>query len=448
MLDYPLIFRTLVLPTFDQLKRLKFGKYLTELEKTQWWSTAELVRMQEERLSRLVEHVYQQVPYYREVMDQHHLRPEDIRQIGDLVKFPLLTRELVRARGNDLRARDHESRRSRIKSTGGTTGEPLQYLIDWDAWSHITACRYRGEGFGGYRPGDKMAILAGSSLIPDSQPGFTDRLRWKIERNLPLPAVKMTPEIMAGYARKIQAFKPSYLIGYPTALYVLADYIESHGILITGLRGVFTTAEALLPNHRQVLETVFKCPVFDAYGCGDGGIVATECKEHRGLHLAMEHAIIEVLGADGIPTQCETGKFIVTDLFNYAQPFVRYEVGDVGKYSEETCPCGRGLRMLESVDGRTTDILRFNNGVTLSGPAITLMFRDTNILQYQLVQNDGDSLLVNIRRSENTTEEDFQSVKNILVGHLGSEVNVEMKTVEDIPPTKSGKRRFIISNIH
>ncbi len=445
---YKLLFKLIFLPVFDSAKGLKFGKYLSELEKSQWWSTSDLLAMQDEKLHKLIEHAYQNVPYYREVMDQNKLRPNDIRKSDDLQKLPILTREIVRLRAEDLRARDNHFRKSRIKSTGGTTGEPLQYLIDWDSWSHITACRYRGQSFAGYYPGEKIITFAGSSLIPNSYASIIERLRWKMERNTPLSAVKLTPEIMAEYGKKINRIKPKYIIGYPTALYVFADYLINHNLIINGLKGIFSTAETLQTNHRELIEKAFNCSVFNAYGCGDGGIVATECKEHRGLHIAMEHSIIEILGGDGLPVKNDDGNIIATDLHNFAQPFIRYEVGDIGKFSNEPCTCGRGLSLLESVEGRKTDVLHFDNGVILSGPAITLMFRDTKILQYQLVQNNGHSLTVNIRKAVNTSDEDIRFVEHLLTSHLGSGVEVIIKIVDDIPPTKSWKRRFIVSNLN
>lgn len=444
---YNLFFKQLALPAVDKVMGTKIGIYLTELDKSQWLSTNALIDLQEKKLRDLIEHAYVNVPFYSRIMRERGLLPHDIQHIADLHKLPILTRELVHSHRKELITNDISSRKFRIKSTGGTTGQPLQYYVDWDAWSHITACRYRGQGFSGFKTGDKFATIAGSSLIPNINPSLRERFRILIERNLPLSAVRLTTDIMENHTKKLIRFKPKFLVGYPTALYILANYIKHANKSIPAIKGIFTTAEVLQPSHRETIENVFECQVYDAYGCGDGGIIATECKQHNGLHIAMEHAILEFVDSNSNPIQTGRGTILATDLFNYTQPFIRYQVGDICTLSSEKCLCGRGLVLITSIEGRRTDILTFSNGVTLSGPAATLMFRDSTFLQYQLIQEDASTLVVNICKDDKTKNSDIDKTKQLLISHLGNEIQIIINIVDEIPPTKSGKQRFIISNM-
>jgi phenylacetate-CoA ligase len=441
---YPRLYRGLILPALDACLRTRVGPRLREYERSQWLPAAELARRQDAALARLVDHAYRSVPYYRRVMEERGLAPADVRTVADLVKLPILTRADIRAAGTALHSRDLRTLRAKRNSTGGTTGEPLQYLSDWDAWSADWACLYRGWGFAGHRLGDRLATLAGSSLVPEARAGLRQRLRNRLERNLPLSVTSLTPELARRYAERLAAWRPRVLRGYPTALYVFARHVTELGLRPPPLTAVLTTAEMLQPQHRAVIEAALQAPVYDGYGCRDGGANAMECDRHTGLHLAVERAVYEFLDDEGRPGR--SGRIVLTDLHNHAMPFIRYEVGDRGVLADAPCPCGRGLPLLARLEGRTTDVLSFAGGVTLSGPAATLMFRETGFLQYQLRQTARDRLeLLYVPGAEDSSAGDLERVLGMLRAQVGAAVTVAARAVADIPPTRAGKRRFIVS---
>ncbi len=443
---YPRLYRGLILPAVDACLGTRVGQHLREYERTQWLDSTDLADRQNTALARLVAHAYRNVPYYRNVMEERGLRPSDVSTVGDLLKLPLLTKTDIRAAGADLHSRDSAARRPKRNSTGGTTGEPLQYLSDWQAWSRDWACLYRGWGFAGYRLGDRLATMAGSSLLPDARAGLRQRLRYRLERNLPLSVTSLSPELARRYAERLMAWRPRFLRGYPTALHVFARHVEELGLRLPPLTAVLTTAEMLQPQHRRVIEAVLQAPVFDGYGCRDGGANAMECERHTGLHLAVERAVYEFLDDRGQPGRA--GRIVLTDLHNYAMPFIRYEVGDRGALADAPCPCGRGLPLLARLEGRTTDILSFVGGVTLSGPAVTLMFRETGFLQYQLRQTAPDRLeLLYVPGVEDRSAQELERVLGMLRSHLGAAVVVTARLVSDVPATHAGKRRFIFSEL-
>ena len=333
-----------------------------------------------------------------------------------------------------------------MNSTGGTTGEPLQYYADWEAWSADWACIYRGWGFAGYQPGDKIATLAGSSLIPDKSNNIVQRIRLRLERNLPLSVVVLSREIAWDYVEQLNSYRPVCIRGYPTALYVFAYHIRAMNLKMPKLKAIFTTAEVLQPQHRALIEEVFQCPVFDGYGARDGGVSAYECDHHEGMHLSLERGVVELLDDAGYPTN--KGRLVITDLYNFSMPFIRYEVGDIGEISNTPCSCGRGLPLLTHIEGRITDILKFSNGRTLSGPAVTLIFRKTGFTQYQIVQKDESSLIVRyVPGDHNTNNADVEETRKIIKHHLGDQVMISYEQVDDIQLSSADKRRFIISEI-
>ena len=424
----------------------KIQKYLKWLEKTQWWRHKELEELQNKKLRALIKHAYENVPYYHQLLRGLNLKSDDIKTVEDLQKLPILTKAEIRRNFSDMLAKDPEKWMPRLNATSGSTGEPLRYYITKDNLSIGWASGFRAWGWAGYALGDKRATLAGTSLIPKESPELNKRVRWFLERNLPLSAVDMNGEKIAAYVKMLRQYKPKFVRGYPSALYIFANFLKKEGISDIKPKAVFTTAEMLLQPYRELIEEQFGCEVFDGYGCRDGGANAMECSEHR-YHISIEQVVMEFVKADEQVSSGEPGEIIATDLHNYAMPFIRYAVGDVGTPLDERCSCGRNLPLMKSIEGRTTDIIIFGNGVMLSGPALTLVFKDRNIEQYQVIQESKNELIIKIVKGSNYTENDTNHILKIIKGHVGEEVDIKIEFVNNIQTTKTGKHRFIISKV-
>ena len=263
--------KNILYPIGEALLGTHMLRYLEILDETQWWAPAKLRELQNEKLRALIKHAYKNVPYYQRILRERGLTDNDVQTVEDLQKLPILTKDLIREHFLDLTSRDIEGRRVLLNATSGSTGEPLRYYLDMDVTSMGWASTFRAWGWAGYRLGDKRATLAGSSLVPGSPPSLRERLRGMAERNLKLSAFGMSERTMGLYARKLAKHRPRFLRGYPSALYLFACYLEAASINTIKPDAVFTTAEMLLPQHRQTIEREFECIVFDNYGCNDGG---------------------------------------------------------------------------------------------------------------------------------------------------------------------------------
>ncbi len=446
MTVYSKITQHVVYPLGDAVLRTNVMKYMDALERSQWWSLDELVEMQNTKLRALVAHAYRNVPYYRRVMDERGLSVAEIRTVDDLPRLPVLTKDLVRQNYADLKARGFRRWHPSLETSSGSTGKPLQYYTTMDARSIGWAATFRSWKWAGYRLGDKRVTMAASALLPE-RPSVAQRLRWFAERNVPLSAVHLTRETMASHARRIEQYRPRFIRGYPTALYLFADYLRSQGRCLQGVKAAFTTAEMLPLSYRRTIENQFGCQVQDQYGCIEGAAKAIECASHQGYHIAAELTKMEMVDSDG--KAAGPGKpadILATDLHNYAMPFIRYAVGDRAVLSESRCSCGRGLPVIKSLEGRTTDVIRFDNGVALSGVAITGIFSFCQVKQFQVVQTAGSRLLVKVVKGDGYTQTDTDLYTGLLRSHAGQDVEIAVEYVDDIPTTKAGKHRFVISS--
>jgi phenylacetate-CoA ligase len=434
-ITYPLIEGAVHHSTF---KRLKI------LEKTQWFPKEELKIFQEERLQSLIAWAYNEVPFWSRIFLEHSLRPANIKMITDLPKLPVLTRVDVKDNVSGLIAANYKGN-VRASYTGGTTGEPVRlFRPKDDGWTW--GAFYRGLGWYGFKPGDKKAIIWGG--MPNDSLAHRSLLKIVsfLERGVSLSAFDLSDEKMSKFASMLKSFKPDIMIGYPSAVYIFAEYLRKHKILNIRPKVVVTSAEKLLEHQRHSIKEIFSCDVFEFYGCGEVLSLAYECPTHRGYHVSAEKVILEIVRDDGSPCNPgEKGRIVVTDLCNYAMPFIRYENGDVGALSTQDCSCGRSLPLLKVLEGRITDIITTKHGY-ISTPVLTLVFEKLPIRQYQVIQESEEKILIKVVRSVGYSEQDTQYILKTMRGHTGADMETKIEFVDDIPASEStGKRRVVIS---
>ena len=208
-------------------------------------------------------------------------------------------------------------------------------------------------------------------------------------------------------------------------------------------------AETLFDFMRELIERQFDCKVFDHYGGGEVHSVAFECEQHSGYHITAENMIIEFIKADNTPAKPgEEGELVITDLNNYATPFIRYNIEDVGVPSDKMCKCCRGLPMMSSLEGRSSEIIELPNGrFVFIGYWVVLFETVAGIDQFQVVQESPTILLVKIVKNSKFTSNDVTHIIENIRKLGGDKLELELKFVDSIPPSKSGKRRFVVSRV-
>jgi len=448
---YNYIGRNIILPASDIVLGTEVSKQLRFFEKTQWWKPQELEDYQNKKLRALIKHAYKNVPYYHNLFRSLNLYPEDIKTKDDLSKLPILTKEEIKKNPDFFLAKNIKKKDMIKGATSGSSGKVFEYVIDKYVLSAYRAVGLRGWGFAGYGVGDKIVTIAGSSLLPQKMT-LLQKITFKANRNLPLSSYNMDDRTVKNYIYRILKFKPKFIRGYPSSIAIIANYLlenDMHGIK---LAAVMTTAETLYKRDRELISSAFGCDVFDQCGCNDGGENLCECKEHAGYHIAVERAIHEFINDANEPvSNNETSHIILTDLWNFAMPLIRYDAGDIGIPSDEMCPCGRGLPLVKTIMGRTVDRIVLPSGDLLPGLILTDIFEKEGIadrvINYQIIQEEVDKFTVNIVKNEGYDNETSAKIHNFFVGHLGGSIDVKFNFVGTIPRTNANKRRIVISKI-
>jgi phenylacetate-CoA ligase len=436
-----------VLQISDLLLNRSISANFKLLQSSQWWTEEELRIHQEEKLERLIYHAYHNVPYYNDLFKRLGLRPVDIRSREDLTKLPLLTKEEIRKNyPGKIVSKNINKKDFYTTGSSGSTGEPLKYLISKEAYSLNTAAKLRGWYWMGYRLGDKFVKLS-----QNPRKRFEKRVQDLINRDRYLFVQQLTTENFEELLSELRKFKPEVIRGYPDPLMFLAQHMEKTGINDINPIAVNTTGNILYPEARDLIERQFKCRIFDSYNA-EAGAVAYECVTHSCYHLAMEYAITEILDNGKEAKPGRKGRLITTDLTNYAMPFIRYDTQDVVTKGEGKCKCGRALETITRIEGRDNDILITPSGKYLIVHNFTGYFQrpDTpaygKVDQFQIVQEKKDLIIINIVEGNGFNEDIRLKILTYFENYIGNDVHVEVKIVEQIPVSVSGKRRFLVRN--
>lgn len=440
--------RRLLLPAFESgLKRRKTFRYWAELECSQWLEPTALEQLQLEALRRLLAHAFAQCPYYREAWTQQGLDPHGVRSSRDFQAWPVIDREVIRQHRLQMRARV-PGLRLLAKSTGGSSGVPLQFDLDTDSHDRRTAAWHRGYAWAGAELGRKELYLWGAPVGRQSWPRrCKEYLYQRLYRRRMLNAFDFGEATVPLFLKRLNRYRPDTIVAYTTPLYLFARALHERGLRPFSPRAVIVGAEKLYPFQRAMIESVFQAPVFETYGSREFMLIGAECDRHEGLHLTAEHLLVEVLDDAGRPTaDGEEGDVVVTDLYNYGMPFVRYATGDRAVAGWKQCSCGRSLPLLRRVVGRRLDALQTPDGRLIAGEFFPHLLKDyPAVRQFQVTQERPDRVELRVVVREPWRQADRHAIADAAGAILGPATRLDIVPVADIPLTPAGKHRVVVN---
>ena len=437
----------ILFPAQERLKGHDTVRIHRAMEASQWWSPEQIARFQTERLRAFLADVAGHVPYYRKVFADAGLVPSEVGGPADLQRLPFLTKTLIRAHTEDLRADDaHGLARF---NTGGSSGEPLIFFIGDERVSHDVAAKWRATRWWEVDIGDREIVVWGSPI----ELGAQDRvrqLRDALMRTELMPAFEMSEDKLDGFVARIRARRPAMLFGYPSAISHIARHAEKRGVRLDdlGVRVVFVTSERLYDHQRECIECLFGCPVANGYGGRDAGFIAHQCPSGS-MHITAEDIVVEIVDAAGqVLPPGQSGEIVVTHLATRDFPFIRYRTGDIGVLDDAPCACGRGLPVLKEIQGRSTDFVIAMDGTVMHGLSLIYVLRDIpTVRAFKIVQESLALTRVEVEPGETFSERDAQAIRSGLQARLGASVEIAVEPVAQIAPERSGKFRYVISKV-
>lgn len=420
---------------------------LKQLERSQFFTYSQIRAVQFDKIRRLLEHSVTNVPYYRDMFKQIGASLDDFNSLDDLRNLPVLTKEIIRNNKSRLLAENIPIQQHISNATGGSTGEPLHFIQDHQYRIWADAARLRGwYGFAGCNCWETdCAVLWGATLDVKENFSVKDRFDDYVKTGeIRLNAFNLSNERKLHFARLCTWTRPKLVRGYFTAIKDFAYFLRDEKIAFPQVKGIILCAETVDDAIRAEIEDIFQAPAFNAYGGRELSLIAMECQHKNGLHEVSENNYVEFepIQLRGYP---DAGNLIVTNLNNYAMPFIRYRIGDIGVPSRsESCACGRGLPLIDRVIGRTTEVLSFVDGVKIAGEMFIHLMKDLPVRAYQFVQKADNRIVLRYPQDAKIDDALRSRIRDVYRNYLPPGVILDFEEVEKIEKTTTGKFRFVL----
>ncbi|EKF86372.1 phenylacetate--CoA ligase family protein [Methanobacterium formicicum] len=407
-------------------------------------SQEDLITFRDKSLKNLILHSYNNVPYYKNIFNEISLsngREVDLNKFNNLT---ILNKENIRNNEKKLISKDYNERKWRYNYSGGSTGEPIRFIQDYRYSEYASASNYYyyKNILNIEEPYVKKIIIWGSERdVFKGNIGLKSKMFNWITNTIILNSYKMSTEDMDKYIKKINSYKPDIIRGYSGSLYELCKHIQRKKTKIYSPKVLVGSAETLNSEMRKLIEETFGTKIFDFYGSREVSNLAGECKE--GLMHILPPNLIEIVDKNNKPVSTsKTGKVIITNLFNYSMPLLRYQNGDMATLGPKKCKCGSVLPTLKKVDGRITEHFILEDGTVIAGEyfihLIGLYCSQGSISQFQFIQRDYRDvqiLVVTDLLNETAKKNIIEKIKLV----MGQNCNIEWNCVLEIPKTPSGK---------
>lgn len=433
------LFKSFVLNPFLAFIGDKRLKYLRRLEQSLAEDYETLKSRQFSDLKKILRHSYDNIPFYKNWFDLHSVNIDEIHSFSDFSNMvPVLTKnDIIKGYEHFTNLRNGEQ--SFVsRSTGGSTGQTLRYRMSVEDHQMGLALLLRGMGYGGYKFGDKLLILAGGSLVSETA-SFKSRLVNTIFNYYKVSSYGLEEKDFVGIVSLIKKKKIKYLRGYASSIFMFAEYCRKNNINLH-LSAVFSTSERLLDTQRHIIESAFKCRVYDQYSLNDGGVSAFEYNDDKGYLVDMERSYLEIENDESIETDNSSGRILATSLLNFEFPFIRYDTGDIGEISYEFINEFPQRPRLVRLLGRETEYLLINNK-KIASPVLTVLMGKTNAEQYRIIQKDKNYLRIEIKKGEGYSLKDEEYIKRSFFEKCG-EFRLVIEYVEGFNNTN--KHKFIL----
>jgi len=401
------------------------------------WPRERIEELRRAKLSRLIAHAYDTVPYYQRLMDRHGVKPADIREPGDLHKLPISTKADLRRAGQDCLSTTMNA--STVLHTSGHSGVPFEVRMTSAEYRTRRLREFRMLMGIGVRPRDRLTLLGPIRTRPK-----------RLHRQLGFYRMDVIPLLLPPeeQLRRFRLSHPDVLWAYPCALQTVLHYGNCGLRELAQPRFLINSSGVMTPLFRQQLMTEMpELEIVNIYGSAEAGRMAAECRRRRGLHVEDDAVILELLDEGRPVDEGREGTVVITCLDQFAMPLIRYEQGDICRTLPEPCNCGWQTPVLDLPAGRCSDMLTLPNGIRVSPDRIEVSLRhETELLQYRFVQERLDYIQAQLCFRTPQPANKLVELKSRMEEAVGGNITVDLEIVAE-PQFESIKFRVFVSKL-
>lgn len=385
------------------------------------------------KLNALITH-FRKFPFYEKLLAKYGIQNTTLNSLEELKNFPVITKDIIGANLSYIAQRPEAKL---LNSTSGSTGKSFHFyqskeMLQWRRAANIIHFGWIGVDYWK----DRKLTVWGLSPKTNRLTYIMQEIKVALQGGRRLQGYGLDDEKCKEILKEMHKYKPACLTAYPGYAYAIACAGKKYNIKPPALKVIVISGEMVFEHQRKEMEKYFGCKTFNRYGSREFGAIAHECEQRTGLHIHPARLYVET---------DNNGEFLITDLNNFATPFIRYAIEDAGQVAEANCPCGRNYQSIVELQGRCHDIIKTKSGKLLPGQFWTILSKTVpGIEEFQLVQKNPE--LIEMRIIVNSTYKDENESKfhHKLHTIVGDEIKLDIVKVSRLELTPAGKRKFII----
>jgi len=441
----PYFLKVLILNFFFFINKRKrydqnFKKYYHEYLNLWEAPLEEIYKFQKKRLIDLLSEVFLYSDWYKSIMKEQNITLEQIKTspYKVLKKMPFLSKE---DRKNYVNEISNKKRKAIVKDfTSGTTGSPTINFLDKESLQRSFALWKRYLKTIGINKEDKSIRFSGKIIVNPNKKKPPFWVYNYVEKQLFMSTYHLTENNLKFYIEKLNSFQPKFIDGYPSAIYIIANYILNNNITLNfNLKAISVTAETLYEFQRKKIEEAFSCKVYNQYASSEGSPIISECKNGN-LHLNLDSGIFEFFDNNDKPINSGVANLVVTSLENFKIPLIRYKIGDtiLIENNLKKCQCGSNMPIIKNIIGREDDIL-WTKEKGYVGRMDTAYKNVNGIIRGQLIQENPNKLIVNLEIDDKFDKLNRKKLTSNIKDRLGKNIEVQIQIQKRIKLGANGK---------
>lgn len=437
----PIVLQNIMMSLYGEyLCKQRYGKkykqMLEALSKFDYTDKNKIKELQDKYFKKFFNYTISNSIFYKNFYSTINI--SKIKSIDDIEMLPILEKETLRENLEHVYTISKE--KAIISHTGGTTGKSLEIYYTKEDMQERMAILHYWEREHGISQGERRASFNGRQFISRSQ---RKKIFWRynyFRKQMLYSTFNMTKENLPYYIESLNKFKPVVINGFVSAIFEIANYINSNNIKLQfSPKVIFTTSETLLLYQRKAMEKAFSCPVRNQYASSEGAPFITECKCGK-LHYNLLTGVIEEYKTS------YGNEMLVTGFNTHGTPLIRYRIGDMWELSDEKCECQSSFPVVKQIEGRKVDYLlsKQYGKISLSHLADVIKGLPNSIVNMQFVQKKLTKIVVKlVVDKKRFSQIDKKKIQEELIYRFGNEMEFDIQIVEEIEREKSGKYSLI-----
>lgn len=418
--------------TADFFKGGNIRRHLNEIAFIQTnYPNEEAKKIEWAYLRKLLEHSAETVPFY-----------ENLKGRVALENFPVVDKAYIRDHFDLFKSKKYVDKKNHKVSTSGSTGNPFCIYHNKTKRERNTADTIYFAKKNGFEVGARLYYLR----LWDKQYKKSGWLSWM--QNIDMQSVDDLgdKEITAWLTKFEKDSSTKSLLAYTSALQSIFKYLEAKKAkpLNTKVNSIIAIAEGLDDYVRNGVQKYFNAEIVSRYSNSENGIIAQQDIGKRKFEINWASYHVEILDLNhDVPVENgESGRIVITDLFNYCMPMVRYDTGDIGRMEMES----DGSLVFSKIEGRKMDMFTNTKGEYVSSHIVHHILQFNGIDQFQFVEEENNDYIIKLKVSGDFDYENEEKLKNRYKEYFGEDANIMIEYVNDIPLLPSGKRKLVINN--